>query len=90
MAGARIEKLTKCGFDFCAEKPSNDEIWQLRYGLLVVFKTKKGHANVPQRLEFEGVKLGSWVNTQRRAYRTGTLKAQRVVALERMLFLVLE
>ena len=56
--------------------------WERMHGLLLAFKEREGHCDVPQRHEEQGAKLGSWLGTQRKAYKRGTLEARRVQILE--------
>ena len=56
--------------------------WERMHGLLLAFKAREGHCDVPRRHEEQGDKLGGWLGEQRKAYKRGTLEARRVVALE--------
>ena len=62
----RIERLDSLGFSW---DPLNEQ-WESRYNALVNFKKHEGHCNVAQKYEIDGVKLGSWVSTQRRLKHT--------------------
>eukprot|EP00579_Thalassiosira_antarctica_P020811 CAMPEP_0201959360 /NCGR_PEP_ID=MMETSP0904-20121228/6349_1 /ASSEMBLY_ACC=CAM_ASM_000553 /TAXON_ID=420261 /ORGANISM="Thalassiosira antarctica, Strain CCMP982" /LENGTH=255 /DNA_ID=CAMNT_0048505021 /DNA_START=118 /DNA_END=881 /DNA_ORIENTATION=+ len=52
--------------------------WNVKYDLLVEFQVKYGHCNVHTKDIFNGQYLGSWVDTQRRVYKKGTLLHGRV------------
>ena len=56
--------------------------WERRHGLLLAFRAREGHCDVPQRHEEQGDKLGRWLALQRAAHKRGTLEARRVQALE--------
>jgi len=56
--------------------------WERSHGLLLAFKAREGHCDVPNKHEEQGDKLGGWLSTQRKAYKRGTLEARRVAALE--------
>ena len=56
--------------------------WERMHGLLLAFKEREGHCDVPARHEEQGDRLGWWLQTQRTAYKRGTLEARRVQILE--------
>ena len=56
--------------------------WEQRHRLLLAFRAREGHCDVPQRHEEQGDKLGRWLAMQRAAHKRGTLEARRVQALE--------
>ena len=56
--------------------------WERMHGLLLAFKEREGHCDVPRRHEEQGAKLGKWLSHQRQAYKRGTLEARRVQILE--------
>ena len=45
--------------------------------MLVQYRDREGHSDVPQRHEEDGEKLGRWLMNQRRAHTTGKLEADR-------------
>jgi hypothetical protein len=58
--------------------------WEEGLRHLLRFIETKGHANVPQKYEVNGYRLGSWVTTQR-AHRTqGVLTADREALLDQI------
>ena len=50
------------------------------HGLLLAYKERERHCDVPTKHEEQGAKLGSWLKRQRQAYKHGTLEAGRVKA----------
>ena len=61
----------------------HDRHWDTMVQLLVDFSNRHGHANVPQHYRTEqGHKLGTWLNTQRAAYRHGKMARERQALLE--------
>eukprot|EP00547_Thalassionema_nitzschioides_P014652 CAMPEP_0194236182 /NCGR_PEP_ID=MMETSP0158-20130606/3508_1 /TAXON_ID=33649 /ORGANISM="Thalassionema nitzschioides, Strain L26-B" /LENGTH=109 /DNA_ID=CAMNT_0038969881 /DNA_START=103 /DNA_END=429 /DNA_ORIENTATION=+ len=92
------EQLSGC-FKIVAKGPSNDDDatsdemmpqsknrtveWDKMFELLLQFKTKNGHCDVPQRHSEQGkYHLGNWVRTQRNKKNKDTLKKRRVDLLE--------
>ena len=69
----RVRRLRELGFRWdCFE-----EDWEEWFQLLAEFKDVNGHCNVPARYEAKGVKLGRWVDRQRRRYKEGKMDADR-------------
>jgi superfamily II DNA or RNA helicase len=60
------------------------EQWEEGYAALVKFREKEGHCRAPQTLVCDGVKLGSWVSTQR--LRKSKLSASRIKRLNSINF----
>ena len=56
--------------------------WERMHGLLLAFKERERHCNVPHWHEEQGAKLGYWLNRQRQAYKHGTLETRREQILE--------
>ena len=56
--------------------------WERKHGLLLAFRAREGHCDVPRKHEEQGDKLGSWLSDQRQAYKRGTLEARRRHILE--------
>jgi len=50
-----------------------DEQWENMYMLLVQYKKREGHCNVPQRYKENGQNIGQWLNTQRKYKKKGAL-----------------
>ena len=59
----RIARLESIGFQWRVR-----DQWHRQYEALVDFKNERGHTHVPARYN-ENRKLGSWVTSQRQAYR---------------------
>mmetsp|Transcript_26245 Transcript_26245/g.58328 ORF Transcript_26245/g.58328 Transcript_26245/m.58328 type:complete len:475 (-) Transcript_26245:330-1754(-) len=49
--------------------------WEEKYILLLRYKERKGHCNVPQHHQEGGVQLGSWLQWQRQAKKRGVLES---------------
>ena len=64
----RLQKLLSIGFDFAPI----DTLWEEKFNLYKAFRSEFGRDPKQEEL-YQGVSLGSWVNTQRRAYKTGSL-----------------
>jgi len=57
-------------------------LWESKYLLLVKFKQRKGHANVPDSHKEEGLNLGAWLKDQRDQKRKGKLNIRHKERLE--------
>ena len=62
------------------KKNSDDKKWISKLRKLSVYRTAKGHSNVPQSYNVDG--LGRWVNNQRTAYHNGKLSQERIEKLQ--------
>jgi len=88
---ARIEALTKIGFDWGREGCSDLVDWEVRYEELSQYKEEHGHCRVPRAYK-ENQQLGNWVHTQRKQYKLlmeekpSLINAERVAALGRLGF----
>jgi hypothetical protein len=51
--------------------------WEADVSLLERFKGREGHCNVPRVHTEDGMKLGSWLNTQRQHKKKGSLQLDR-------------
>ena len=60
--------------------------WEDMYDLLVQFKEREGHPNVPEGHVEDGETLGVWVKGQRVAKKKGVLEADRREELENLGF----
>ena len=72
--------LEQIGFKWIAGHPADSKRWGRRFAELEAFIRTHGHPCVPARWP-ENPKLATWVITQRRAFRLGTLTPDRVVRL---------
>ena len=59
-----------------------DTAWEESFAALTRFVTRTGLANVPQHHVEDGIKLGWWCGTQRKAFTDGSLLPERVSRLE--------
>eukprot|EP00980_Cylindrotheca_fusiformis_P001140 scaffold318_cov110-Cylindrotheca_fusiformis.AAC.12 len=57
--------------------------WESMFRLLVQYKDREGHTQVPHNHQEEGQNLGNWLKEQRRAKRSGFLKLDRQDRLEK-------
>jgi superfamily II DNA or RNA helicase len=60
----------------------HDNAWEKGFTQLIKFAEREGHARVHRAHRENGFPLGSWVSTQRQAYRQGTIDEERVRRLE--------
>ena len=54
-----------------------DEKWEKKFRLLADFREVHGHCMVPQDCEVQDIKLGHWVNKQRKRYKEGNIDPER-------------
>jgi ribosomal protein L7Ae-like RNA K-turn-binding protein len=59
-----------------------NESWNRMYALLTEYRNEFGHCNVPLSLTYNNVKLGNWVNTQRKNYNCMNMSENRIKKLE--------
>ena len=59
-----------------------DERWEIGFHHLEEFVKEHGHARIPAKCFVSGYGLGTWVNSQRTRYMSGTLDIGRVRRLE--------
>ncbi len=81
LSGERVARLEDLGVEWDPVTANWEEMFQA----LVAFKKDKGHCRVPTRWS-ENPQLGTWVGTQRQAFRKGKLSEERVVRLEALGF----
>eukprot|EP00980_Cylindrotheca_fusiformis_P021102 scaffold8100_cov122-Cylindrotheca_fusiformis.AAC.1 len=58
------------------------QYWESMFRLLVQYKDREGHTQVPRNHQEEGQNLGAWLEKQRIAKRGGALKSRRIQILE--------
>jgi len=75
----REDLLEQAGFEW---NNIYDTSWDAMFALLLQFKTKNGHCNVPHKHVEQGKRLGHWVNTQRSKKRKNMLEQRREDLLE--------
>jgi hypothetical protein len=74
--GERLKALPKWSWNPSADK------WDESYQCLVEYIDRHGDALIPQSFVTDGIRLGSWVNTQRNNYTAGKLHPERRERLE--------
>lgn len=62
-----------------------DDIWEIRFNLLLLYGMKHGHHTVPQAEVFEGFALGRWVSNQRINFHKGKLSDDRKNRLQALI-----
>jgi len=62
LSSDQIDRMTKLGFDW---KPF-DEDWDHQFDALRKYKKREGHCRVPRMHKEDGLKLGIWVNNQKK------------------------
>jgi len=78
----RIRSLNSIGFVWDWKAPGNSTAtWEEMYQRLVAYKKEHKDTNVP-RTSKEDPKLGVWVDTQRTAYKTNKISAERIRLLD--------
>lgn len=73
---ATLESLTNWSWS------THDDQWQRGWESLLAYVSREGDALVRQDHHEEGFPLGRWVHGRRVAYRKGSLKPDRITALE--------
>ena len=77
---ARVAQLNGIGFTWILSESPRP--WDESFELLKVYEEEHGDCRVPQRAEYGGVKLGGWVNSQRKAHKAGKLSENRRTRLD--------
>ena len=72
----RIKRLESVGF--CWD-PFTEQ-WEKAFALLKEYFAREGHYRIPQKLVINGIRLGSWVNTQRQ--NKNSLSNERIQRLK--------
>lgn len=78
LSADRTELLEKVGVSWENQKLP----WDDAFEILVAYKAEHGDVNAPDGCVYRGLPLGTWLQTQRRAYRLGVIVAERVAQLE--------
>jgi Helicase associated domain len=67
----RIAQLDGVEFEWSIYKATvlNEKVWQRKFQLLCAFEREHGHCRFPKSCVSDSVKLGHWVNTQRKYYK---------------------
>ncbi len=90
----RIKKLIDAGFKFDSYETHKshkshrshdayDAKWEKLFGIYCRYLAEHGPGPIPKDTVFEGQHLGTWVRTQRNAFKKGTLPDERKVKLEK-------
>ena len=58
--------------------------WERNYQLLCQFKKREGHCNVPPNHVEDDVKLGNWLDRQRRSKKKGIINSRRKSQLDKL------
>ncbi|ALV47860.1 hypothetical protein MB46_19500 (plasmid) [Arthrobacter alpinus] len=74
----RVALLEKAGVSREKQKRS----WSEVFSILEAYREEYGHVDAPDGFVYRGLQLGTWLQTQRRAYRVGTIGSERIAALE--------
>ena len=77
----RIKRLESVGF--CWD-PFIEQ-WENAFTMLKEYNSREGHCRVPQKLVVDGIRIGSWVNTQRQ--NKNSLTKERVQRLNSLGFI---
>ncbi len=59
-----------------------DSLWLEKYSLAKQYYEEHGNLLIPQSYTVNGIKLGTWINTQRKFYTRKTLSEERIKLLE--------
>ena len=78
---SRQKRLEEIGVDFDVQVTANDKKWMHKFQLLVQFKEREGHCNVPTKHKEDGENLGEWLIRQKQAHQQGTLSSERYESL---------
>lgn len=74
----RRRRLEAVGVQWRITSPKR---WEMMFSLLVQYKKRNGHCNVPMNYTEEGMKLGIWFKNQRAAAKAGRLNSSRAKRL---------
>ena len=84
LSAERFEKLQSVGFIF---DPEEDE-WNRHFEQYKRYiNENNGNPYIPQRMDYEGEHLGSWVGTQRKRYKGGRLSEEQYQKLKEIRFI---
>ena len=56
---------------------SSGDPWLRKFKVLMAYRVREGHCDVPHRHEEQGAKLGMWLRNQRAVWRKGTMDDRR-------------
>ena len=76
----QVEQLRSIGlFD---EVSPDERAWRIRYEMAKTYYEKNGDLRIPKDFQADGFKLGTWVYTQKKSYRSGELSQERIELLD--------
>jgi len=85
----KLQKLVDAGLlEWEVKKLSNDAMWEQNYQALLRYFSIHGHCNPPSWYvevlngSEHGLRVGKWLDRQRQAYKSNTLRADRQVSLQ--------
>ena len=70
-----VDQLNQIGFDW----DPRETLWKQMFGRLVEYRKEYGNCDVPRT--FDDKQLATWVDSQRQAYKNGSLKPEFVEKL---------
>jgi superfamily II DNA or RNA helicase len=79
----RIKKLNEIGFVW----DIRDYQWDIMYDCLIKYKEQYNTIKISKNCIFNSIKLGTWTITQRKSYKKGDMKKERVQKLDNIGFL---
>jgi hypothetical protein len=79
----RIKKLNEIGFVW----DIRDYQWGIMYDCLIKYKEQHNTIKISKDCIFNSMKLGTWVTTQRKSYKKGDIKKERVEKLNNIGFI---
>merc|ERR1712238_563139 len=74
----QIKRLDEIGVVWDVQKQQ----WENFFNLLVKYKDREGHCNIPQSHEEDGQNLGAWLSTQRKLKNKGKLTTDLIKRLD--------
>jgi hypothetical protein len=81
----KLDALEKVGYTFPTPM-TNQKTWEERFVELLDYKAKNGDCKVPVRYK-ANQQLATWVRTQRRNYKEGTIKGEKKDKLDKIGFI---
>ena len=80
LAKDRVSQLNAIAFTWVVGESPRP--WDESFELMKAYKEEHGHCRVPKDAEYREVKLGVWVNGQRKAHKAGKLSENRRTRLD--------
>lgn len=60
----------------------SEEKWLINFELARKYYEKFGHLNIKTDITIDGVKIGTWLSTQKHLYKKGKLSKEKILKLE--------